>query len=213
MTSKTSSFRSHGPSTTTPMRTIGACAAGSITPDELDAIEKNACPGAGSCGGMFTANTMSSAVEAMGLALPASASPAAVDPAALETVIRAMQKAGVDRLICQSTLGVGDSDGNLTFFWRRIMFGWFLRAAFEDPAAEISALNQRITTLEGELEDRAGRVSELESETASLRRATERYANSVPLTWSLGALLVALVAWIVVPLVATVAVMDRRGAL
>lgn len=69
-----------------------------------------------------------------------------------------------------------------------------LRAAFEDPAAEISALNQRITTLEAEVDSRDVRVSELESEAKSLRRAAERYANSVPLTWSLGALLVALIA-------------------
>ncbi len=68
-----------------------------------------------------------------------------------------------------------------------------LRAAFEDPAAEISALNQRITTLGAEVETRDGRVTELEDEVASLSRASERYANSVPLTWSLGALLVALV--------------------
>lgn len=68
-----------------------------------------------------------------------------------------------------------------------------LRAAFEDPAAEISALNQRIATLESEVESRDERVNELESEATSLRRATERYANSVPLTWSLGALLVALI--------------------
>ena len=58
---------------------IGACAAGTITPDELTAIERNACPGEGACGGMFTANTMSSIGEALGLSLPGSASPPAVD--------------------------------------------------------------------------------------------------------------------------------------
>ena len=58
---------------------IGACAAGTITPEELHAIEKNACPGEGACGGMFTANTMSSIGEALGLSLPGSASPPAVD--------------------------------------------------------------------------------------------------------------------------------------
>ena len=68
-----------------------------------------------------------------------------------------------------------------------------LRSAFEDPAAEISALNQRITTLSADVDARAERVSELESELQSMSRAAERYSNSVPLTWSLGALLVALV--------------------
>ena len=58
---------------------IGACAAGTITEDELHAIERNACPGEGACGGMFTANTMSSIGEALGLSLPGSASPPAVD--------------------------------------------------------------------------------------------------------------------------------------
>jgi len=49
---------------------VGQYSAGSIDQEELFAIEKNACPGFGSCGGMFTANTMSSAIEAMGLSLP-----------------------------------------------------------------------------------------------------------------------------------------------
>lgn len=68
-----------------------------------------------------------------------------------------------------------------------------LEAAFEDPAAEISALNQRIATLGADVEARDSRVAELEDEVAGLSRASERYANSVPLSWSLGALLVALV--------------------
>ncbi len=64
---------------TSVFEAIGACAAGTITEDELFAIEKNACPGEGACGGMFTANTMSSIGEALGLSLPGSASPPAVD--------------------------------------------------------------------------------------------------------------------------------------
>jgi dihydroxy-acid dehydratase len=64
---------------TSVFEAIGACAAGRITEDELKAIEKNACPGEGACGGMFTANTMSSIGEALGLSLPGSASPPAVD--------------------------------------------------------------------------------------------------------------------------------------
>ena len=49
---------------------VGQHSAGSINLDQLTDIEKNACPGFGSCGGMYTANTMSSAIEAMGMSLP-----------------------------------------------------------------------------------------------------------------------------------------------
>lgn len=58
---------------------VGKYSAGKISEDELLAVEKNACPGAGSCGGMFTANTMSSAFEAMGMSLPYSSTMAAED--------------------------------------------------------------------------------------------------------------------------------------
>ncbi|MEO8107861.1 MAG: dihydroxy-acid dehydratase [Actinomycetes bacterium] len=58
---------------------VGACALGRITRDELDEIERQACPGEGACGGMFTANTMASVGEALGMSLPGSAAPAAVD--------------------------------------------------------------------------------------------------------------------------------------
>lgn len=64
---------------TSVFEAIGACAAGTITPDELSDIERNACPGEGACGGMFTANTMSSIGEALGMSIPGSASPPAVD--------------------------------------------------------------------------------------------------------------------------------------
>jgi dihydroxy-acid dehydratase len=58
---------------------VGACARGLITRDQLTAIEKAACPGEGACGGMYTANTMAAAAEALGMALPGSAAPPAVD--------------------------------------------------------------------------------------------------------------------------------------
>ena len=64
----------------TVVEAVGACAAGLLTENELGVIERNACPSEGSCAGMFTANTMSSASEALGMALPGSASPSAVDP-------------------------------------------------------------------------------------------------------------------------------------
>ena len=49
-----------------------------------------------------------------------------------QNIIRAMEATGVRRLIVQSTLGVGSSNGNLNFFWKRIMFGAFLKEAFAD---------------------------------------------------------------------------------
>ena len=58
---------------------VGARAAGTITEDELGQIEMRACPTIGSCAGMFTANTMASIGEAIGMSLPGSASPPAVD--------------------------------------------------------------------------------------------------------------------------------------
>jgi dihydroxy-acid dehydratase len=58
---------------------VGACARGLISRAEVDAIERAICPGEGACGGMYTANTIASAAEAMGMALPGSAAPPAVD--------------------------------------------------------------------------------------------------------------------------------------
>jgi len=58
---------------------VGACAAGTLTENELGEIERRACPTEGSCAGMFTANTMASAAEALGMALPGSSAPPAVD--------------------------------------------------------------------------------------------------------------------------------------
>lgn len=47
-------------------------------------------------------------------------------------IIRGMQEEGVNRLVCQTTLGNGESWGNLNFFWKYIMFGWLLKEAFKD---------------------------------------------------------------------------------
>ncbi|CAB4937319.1 unannotated protein [freshwater metagenome] len=58
---------------------VGACARGLITRAEVDVIERAICPGEGACGGMYTANTMAAAAEAMGMSLPGSAAPPAVD--------------------------------------------------------------------------------------------------------------------------------------
>src|SRR5260370_26784576 len=58
---------------------VGQHSAGKISTERLTEIERHACPGAGSCGGMYTANTMSSAIEAMGVSLPGSSTMAAED--------------------------------------------------------------------------------------------------------------------------------------
>ena len=58
---------------------VGACLAGKITEAEVTRVEKAICPGEGACGGMYTANTMASVGEALGMSLPGSAAPPAVD--------------------------------------------------------------------------------------------------------------------------------------
>ncbi|MEO5853377.1 MAG: dihydroxy-acid dehydratase [Nocardioides sp.] len=58
---------------------IGACRAGRMSREQVDKIERAICPGEGACGGMYTANTMASVAEALGMSLPGSAAPPAVD--------------------------------------------------------------------------------------------------------------------------------------
>jgi dihydroxy-acid dehydratase len=70
---------------------VGQFSAKTIGAKELDAVERHACPGAGSCGGMFTANTMSSAVEALGLSLRSSSTMAAEDAEKSESTARSAQ--------------------------------------------------------------------------------------------------------------------------
>jgi dihydroxy-acid dehydratase len=101
---------------------VGACALGRITPEELDAIERHACPGEGACGGMFTANTMASVAEALGMALPGSSSPPAPDQRRDEYAFRSGE--AVVRLI----------DRGITA--RQIM----TREAFENAIAVVMAL-------------------------------------------------------------------------
>ncbi|MGP5735570.1 dihydroxy-acid dehydratase [Candidatus Corynebacterium faecigallinarum] len=57
---------------------VGACRAGRMSEQDVDAIERAVCPGEGACGGMYTANTMASSAEAMGMSLPGSAAPPAI---------------------------------------------------------------------------------------------------------------------------------------
>src|SRR5699024_1539922 len=58
---------------------VGACARGLLSKGDLDSIERAICPGEGACGGMYTANTMASIAEAMGMSLPGSAAPPSAD--------------------------------------------------------------------------------------------------------------------------------------
>ena len=58
---------------------VGACIKGLISREQVDKIERAICPGEGACGGMFTANTMASAAEALGMSLPGSSAPPAID--------------------------------------------------------------------------------------------------------------------------------------
>lgn len=67
---------------------VGQFSAGRITAERLHAVECHACPGAGSCGGMYTANTMSSAIEAMGMSLMGSSTMAAEDAEKAESAAR-----------------------------------------------------------------------------------------------------------------------------
>jgi dihydroxy-acid dehydratase len=70
---------------------VGQHAAGRISTDELHDVERHACPGAGSCGGMFTANTMSSVFEAMGMSLPGSSTMSAEDAEKAESAARSAE--------------------------------------------------------------------------------------------------------------------------
>jgi dihydroxy-acid dehydratase len=101
---------------------VGACALGRITPEELEAIERNACPGEGACGGMFTANTMAAVSEALGMALPGSSAPPAPDRRRDEYAFQSGE--AVVRLL----------DRGITA--RQIM----TRAAFENAIAVVMAL-------------------------------------------------------------------------
>ena len=85
---------------------VGEFTAGKIGKDELMGVERRACPGAGSCGGMYTANTMSSAIEAMGMSLPGSSTMAAEDKEkhdsaaeSAEVLVRAIKRELLPRAI------------------------------------------------------------------------------------------------------------------
>jgi len=70
---------------------VGQHAAGKLPREEFEAVERKACPGPGSCGGMFTANTMSSMFEAMGMSLPGSSTMAAEDAEKAESAAQSAE--------------------------------------------------------------------------------------------------------------------------
>jgi len=72
-------FEGHDVTIQDVFEAVGSYSSGTITAEQLRSLECSACPGEGSCGGLFTANTMASALEAIGLSLPGSASPPAPD--------------------------------------------------------------------------------------------------------------------------------------
>ena len=72
-------------------QSYGEFLSGAITEQQRSGIVRHACPGAGACGGMYTANTMSSAIEVLGMSLPYSSSTPAEDPAKLEECYKAGQ--------------------------------------------------------------------------------------------------------------------------
>ncbi|MBI3779439.1 MAG: dihydroxy-acid dehydratase, partial [Gammaproteobacteria bacterium] len=72
-------------------QSYGEFIAGKITEETREEIVKHSCPGAGACGGMYTANTMASAIEALGMSLPYSSSMPAVEPGKLEECLNAGQ--------------------------------------------------------------------------------------------------------------------------
>ena len=74
-----------------PFEAVGAFGAGKISKEDFDGIEKNACPSFGACGGMYTANTMSSAIEALGMSLPYSSTEANPDAEKGDSVARSAQ--------------------------------------------------------------------------------------------------------------------------
>jgi dihydroxy-acid dehydratase len=78
-TIKAGSFNGEDLTVVSAFEAVGQFCAGKIPESDLLEVERRACPGAGSCGGMYTANTMSSAIEAMGLSLPYSSTMAAED--------------------------------------------------------------------------------------------------------------------------------------
>lgn len=80
---------------------VGAYAAGRVTEEQRFDVVRHSCPGAGACGGMYTANTMSSSIEALGMSLPYSSSIPAEDPLKLDEC-RMAGRWGAEHMCCVS---------------------------------------------------------------------------------------------------------------
>jgi dihydroxy-acid dehydratase len=90
-TIKAGSFRGEDLTVVSAFEAVGSFCAGRMEEADLLEVERRACPGAGSCGGMYTANTMSAAIEAMGLSLPYSSTMAAEDGEKAESAARSAE--------------------------------------------------------------------------------------------------------------------------
>ncbi len=90
-TIKAGNFRGEDLTVVSAFEAVGSFCAGKMKESDLLEVERRACPGAGSCGGMYTANTMSSAIEAMGLSLPYSSTMAAEDGEKAESAARSAE--------------------------------------------------------------------------------------------------------------------------
>ena len=105
-TIKAGHYRGEDLTVVSAFEAVGSFCAGRIEETDLLEVERRACPGAGSCGGMYTANTMSSAIEALGLSLPYSSTMAAEDGEKAESAARSAEvlAAAVRRQILPSHL-------------------------------------------------------------------------------------------------------------
>lgn len=83
-TIKPGHFQGHTYDIVSAFQVYGEYVSGSVSDDQMQNVVRNSCPGAGACGGMYTANTMASAIEAMGMSLPYSSSTPAEDPLKLD---------------------------------------------------------------------------------------------------------------------------------
>ena len=106
-TIKAGNFNGEDLTVVSTFEAVGRYFAGEITASHLLEIERRACPGAGSCGGMYTANTMSAAIEAMGLSLPYSSTMAATDAEKVDNAIasaRVLARAVSDQILPRDLL-------------------------------------------------------------------------------------------------------------
>ena len=91
MADKYQMFSTHAPIDGSAFEAVGAYAAGKMSKEDFEGVERNACPTVGACGGMFTANTMSSSFEALGMSLLGSSQMASPDPEKADSAAQSAQ--------------------------------------------------------------------------------------------------------------------------